>query len=508
MLLPKFHAPLTAPQVVKTLSLTLAISFFIPNTLIQAHNSTDTQMLGLNEIEENQMNQQRDLQRVRIMEMERSTFSDLNSGNLTDKALIKGQENPARFFSNPSAQMLTNIFQMDQMNLTRGQILGKPWSDDYWPISKGITSYRYGDDSFLNNGSWREFYNFFRSYPTSLYLQNQTTSRLSPAEKYDLLIGQNYTGPLSANVPQNMPLTFFNWRQGQNFADASGNVASWMGICHGWAAASYLVDRPLKKVVATSPTGKQLVFYPADLKALMSQLWANTKYPTYFVGGRCNVKNPQRDPANGRIIDENCFDNNPGVWHQVVVGRVGKMKKSLVMDITYDQEVWNQPILSYSYSYFNPITKKSTNSLAEAMVDVARFPQDPFRKYRSNQVRNIVGIKMDVTYLVENNPNQSEFDDFSGDEVDNAQYRYDLELDSRGQIIGGEWHTKNHPDFLWSPVDGYKTSHPQERSLQGLYTNPSQQRVPAQWLPLAKQAASTGVPLEKILSSLISTSRR
>ena len=53
---------------------------------------------------------------------------------------------------------------------------------------------------------------------------------------------------------------------------------------------------------------------------------------------------------------------------------------------------------------------------------------------------------MRVTYVGENSPSQVEFQE---SHFTNIEFEYDLELDSKNKIIGGEWYSDNHPDFLW-----------------------------------------------------------
>ncbi|MBK7961719.1 MAG: hypothetical protein IPK04_11300 [Bdellovibrionales bacterium] len=73
-----------------------------------------------------------------------------------------------------------------------------------------------------------------------------------------------------------------------------------MGICHGWAPASYMVPRPLSSIEVPSFDGqKKIKLNPAELKGLISQQWAQNPVNSRFVGQRCDSKNPQQD-ENGR----------------------------------------------------------------------------------------------------------------------------------------------------------------------------------------------------------------
>jgi hypothetical protein len=66
-------------------------------------------------------------------------------------------------------------------------------------------------------------------------------------------------------------------------------------------------------------------------------------------------------------------------------------------------------------------------------------------------------VEMDVKYISESH---SATDGHLADRIDNYtktdHYRYILEIDGDGKIIGGEWvgaSKRNHPDFLWLPTD-------------------------------------------------------
>ena len=74
----------------------------------------------------------------------------------------------------------------------------------------------------------------------------------SPAEKYDLLVGD-----------PKFTLTNLTKSNGFKWEEEDGTVAQWMGICHGWAIASYASPRPTKIVeVKGLSKGAKLSFLP------------------------------------------------------------------------------------------------------------------------------------------------------------------------------------------------------------------------------------------------------
>ena len=224
------------------------------------------------------------------------------------------------------------------------------------------------------------------------------------------------------------------FNEGRGYFDRSGKVESWMGICHGWAAA-FMLPRPKAVVWVKSADGQyDIPFYPADIKSLGSLLYAKNKYQSTFIGGRCNTKDPQQD-ANGRTIDQECFDNNPAAWHFAVVNQIGVNDRSMVLDATYDYEVWNQPILSYDIRYFNPESRQFTANLESAKVSKRNYRSDKFTKYRDSRTASMVGIQMTIKYIVETSPRQTQRDSEYYDGIKEVTYLYDLELDPAGNVI-------------------------------------------------------------------------
>lgn len=64
---------------------------------------------------------------------------------------------------------------------------------------------------------------------------------------------------------------------------------------------------------------------------------AEAPFNTRFIGGRCNIQNPEKD-ENGRVIEPDCVDNNPASWHLSVLNQIGITGRSMIMDATYDYQ--------------------------------------------------------------------------------------------------------------------------------------------------------------------------
>jgi hypothetical protein len=398
------------------------------------------------------------------------------------------------------AQNLVSIKYRDVKSLDKlrsGQVSVAPWSDTYWPIYAGVTSVRYNLDYV--SGNWK----FNRDY---VYKNSCSSDDLSPAEKYDAIVG------LSLNDANSLARQ--QAEEGAPYAGPDGEgVESWMGICHGWAPAAFMLDRPQKAVVVKAANGASLRLYPSDIKGMASLLWANSRggnVQTNFIGRRCEEKNPALDSATGRIKDDGCRDVNAGAWHLALVNQVGVAKKSFVLDATYSYEVWNQPIKSYSFTYFNPQTGEQVDKLEKAWSKVG-FSGDKFAKYRSPKAKAIVGVALDLEYVVETEPTHAMSDSESEDSTRTVSYLYDLEVDENSNIVGGEWYENDHPDFLWVPTDGSRAVTFDEQKIEKTYSevkswDPRKSPAPAVLQQKAQEYTADGLPLGVIVERLIKAS--
>jgi hypothetical protein len=417
-----------------------------------------------------------------------------------------------------SRDFVHDLAEMDAKNLHTAHLSETPWSSSYWPTARGGIGNRYASGNFYGY-AWKDFYDLVKG-PSSLKAiydsgRSDDIDGLSPSEKYDLLIGQLST---VRRVYENGFLTPAMWKEGKRFYDSTGDVESWMGICHGWSPASFMVPRP-RKVVATKAADSKttLRFYPSDLKALTSYLWSLDLVPTHFLGQRCNQKNPDRDPESGRVLDERCFDTNPGIWHLAIVNQIGVAHHSFVMDATYDYEVWNQPVYGYSYNYFNADTGVQEDRIEDAVVKIGDLKNDKFKKFRSPRAVYVVGVVMQVTYVSETRPTHDEIDSPEKDLTTTVSYMYDLELDAAMKIIGGEWYQNAHPDFLWTPAaNSHASSYGDAKLTDKLNVKSADQPtaalggwtpgepLPAFWREIAVNTAiHYGQPLAGILDALV-----
>lgn len=405
-------------------------------------------------------------------------------------------EELTRLLYTPNIQR--SLAEMDRQNLQIHVLDPSPWSESYWPVHKGGMARRYADPTFPESKVWIENYSHYLAVPPAAV----PTSQKSPAEKYDLLIGDG-----------GYNLTRASWLEGKNgYYDPRGAVPTWVGYCHGWAPASFMYKQPVKAVTVTNPSGQQVRFTPTDIKALASLSWGEAPPVVGFIGDKCKRDKVPQD-ENGRILDPVCFDVNPGAWHIALVNQIGLQKRSMVMDATFNREIWNFPIHGYRYKYFNPQTLRESTHMAGAMIPMNQFKIDKFKKYRSAKAAYVVGIALDVGYSAELEPTTAEGPREVKHKV--VRFLYDLELNSEGTIIGGEWYSNHHPDFVWNPFpldlfpDRRPLSAPERTYLEShpfLPTWTGEGPISADLMELGRRASVLEQPLHVVVDKLVEMS--
>ncbi len=481
------------------------------STRIQKFSSDDVQSGKYLEAKAKVRKQQRQFSKRAECEAEGNSGCATQAFELKSESLHRIEDfiDP-RDLPRTDGRIVTRLSEMDAMKMQSRRLTVQPWSDSYWPMDEGMLGARYGESVFAQNKlRWQGYADYITKQGNTLNdiferKNIQEIAMLSPSEKYDLLIG---TLRHDGNTSTHGYLTPHMWKQTQDFTE-NGKIEEWMGICQGWAVASFMLPRPNSTVIITAADGvTKIPFFPSDLKGLASFQWAYGNFRQAFFGGRCDKKNVQRDPETGRVLDEECFDLNPGNFHVALVNQIGIAGRSMVLDATFDYEVWNHPIFSYRYKYFNPQTGEQSPTFNNAVALRENFVNDKFKKFRSNKARAVVGVKLELTYVIETEANQRRSDDPRFDALNTVEYMYDLELDQNGNVIGGEWYNDAHPDFLWKPITNTRATSQGDRYLKypGKWDN--NDALPAFWRDIAiKNAVQNGMPLYEIVERLTFTS--
>ena len=390
-----------------------------------------------------------------------------------------------------------NIKMMEAQGLNRGAAAFEPWSGSYWPIHKGILGIRYASKTFSDSKNFMTNYQNYQANPAENFIANGEISDLSPAEKYDLLVGDS-----------NWTLTKHMWAKGLSDFEKDGGVAGWTGICHGWSAVTHMDGTsPYAPVTVLDATGRyNVTFHPNDIKGLLSWLWAASSPSSFRAGDRCRQGNVVKD-VYLRPVEPSCLDSNPMSWHLAIVNRVGMNKKSMVMDSSNGPEVWNYPITGYDYDYFDPKTFAPTHSLNNAIRPVSELTSDVYRDFRSPKAVYIVGIIMDTYHPALTEPTVGITSRITTKRI---TFVYDLELDGDYNVVGGEWYGKDTPDFMWSyPAGSLAMTREDIRMRANSITWDAKSGVmPSEIASLARSASQRGEVLATISNSLLRASTR
>ena len=395
-----------------------------------------------------------------------------------------------------------DIREINKRGLTRANTKVQPWGGSFWPLIQGQVANTYQNKNFsilhgafngLEVTSWKYNYNKFQKreekvLPKIYELDEKDLAELAPSEKYDILLGDT-SFDLTKRVWTNATtwgakkkwgyLSSIDLPAGYRIPKASSFLALWEVICHGWAVAAGHYDRPEKTVWVTLPNKKKMPFYPTDLKALISLMWANSTVQDSVIseGLRCNRKSPKKD-EHGRFIDTQldkgdthllprCADVHPAVYHASIVNILGIEGRSFVVDRHAKASISNQPVSGYEYTYFNPRSGKE-GSLETTTLSVDKYTDDPFKAARNADTKFIVGVAMTLKYIDWEDPVKQETNGPADDKLNKFSFNYDLELDENYKIIGGQWRVdkdasarifKNNtdqPDFFWVVPRDYK----------------------------------------------------
>jgi len=283
----------------------------------------------------------------------------------------------------------------------------KFWSGSYWALNQGSINYRW-------NASYDVGFNLHSPSRTQLMMMSEKQiAELSPSEKYDIFVG-DYSYSLTREVAEKS-------------ADAGAH--EWEGICHGWAPASMNHREPLPKTM-TNADGIKVPFGSADIKALISYYYANHYVADNFqLGRRCERRNRFLAPFD-------CGeDMNAGAFHIVMTNKIGMEGTGFLADVDRFKEIWNHPAYSFSSTY------------------ARERGQAPGHK--APGTKTVLRVQTKVTYV---NESENSWEPLIGTDEQAyiyKNYEYSLELDASGNIIGGNWVSRDRPDFLWTkPAPG------------------------------------------------------
>lgn len=348
--------------------------------------------------------------------------SILGSSAAYSMAAWNNKNNPEKFEFNYETK-LSELPKSGKLSL-------QPWSGDYWATYKGGISFRWNDKTVSTD---EEKYSY--DLIDMDKITDKEINRLSPAEKYDLLLGS-----------KDYPLTNYERKRTGIMKTVAGSstfkpgfeIPRWFGLCHAWAPATILFDNPAP-VEMEADNGKKILFGSSDIKALLTSFLDIEKgTKSKFLGSRCNLDFKElkeqldagkisKDEYDKKYNSEECKDTNAGAFHIVLTNQISKMDQGFVVDVTRDAEVWNQAVQGYK-TKIGPATDGASANAAPGTVKEAL-------------VETVMYYTVEVAPSMDNAiPSYS---------VREAHYSYVLELNKDGEIIGGEWKSEDRPDFLW-----------------------------------------------------------
>ncbi len=274
----------------------------------------------------------------------------------------------------------------------------KLWASDWWPNRKGSINRRWNTAAPVG---------FRLVSPARDMVPTMTEAELAalaPSEKFDLLIG-DYEYSLVKEVSKL----------------ANPRAPEWYGICHGWAPAAVNHVEPTAKKLMSND-GIMIPFGSSDIKALLSFYYAyhHEVESTRQMGKRCFFLNPG---CAGE-------DLNAGAFHITLANTLGIQKESMILDLEKNELVWNHAVNGYHTTIINDHLPPSEDSATKTV-----------RRIR---------VKTAMSYVKEIKANSWTATNGTPAHVNDVKhYEYFLDIDARGRIIGGNWISKNRPDFIW-----------------------------------------------------------
>lgn len=188
-----------------------------------------------------------------------------------------------------------------------------------------------------------------------------------------------------------------------------------------------------------------------DVKVMAATANAEEPKGAYVVNTFASVSDYYSQTVEEEFIflyNKECRDTNAGAFHVVLVQYLSDKnedgaKRGFVMDVTREDQVWNQPV----YGFESRITA------VENVADI----EDPLADFRAEGTVQIARVESTVHYGLEAGP-YVDYTDSNSSRITSKTYKYSLEIDADGYIIGGEWDTgsgyyggSSAPDFLWAP---------------------------------------------------------
>ena len=214
----------------------------------------------------------------------------------------------------------------------------------------------------------------------------------------------------------------------------------WRGYCNGWTRSSLNIDEP-QAIVYTAPhSGIKIPFGSGDIKALLAHYYSKIEHSnSQYIGKACR--------ATKRFlldIDGSCSDMNAAAFHVAMANELGIRKRGFAMDRDQTIQTWNQPYVGFTTKVIDIKTKGLYKRKTEGTVKEV---------YVSTTVKYVNELYDTEVEDLENDEHVAPSYEALGKGKQHYRtntYEYVLELDSRDNIIGGDWTGGDpHPDLMW-----------------------------------------------------------
>lgn len=354
---------------------------------------------------------------------------------------------PEDLATNYSAAVGTDILIQDMKSGSFQLVDKAPWGMPRFAYKTGMLATRHLDANYESLESPQERYAYFKTHGFREILQvsdsikrQKLINQLSPAEKYDLWIG-DLDRTFSTEI----------WNE-VNAQLSRAEVPSWLGLCEGSSSASMRFSQPQKNVkVSSRIPGVEIEFMVGDIKGLLAYMMTTYVSDDLSIfGKRCRLETVD-------YSTKECFDVNPGAFHQILVQMIKNPAKFpfMILDRTNNSTVWNSALLSASIAYYDPQSSiLNSNKAIDHLVNARQY-QPPVGSpgwAPGTQKLLYVGTILRVS----DTRNTLEFNELGKMSSLDLEIRYILELNNKNEIIGGEWLTPQYPDFLWQLPRDYR----------------------------------------------------
>ena len=353
------------------------------------------------------------------------------------------------FFNQPESFGLPLTYTLDLLpQVGRAQIT--PWPETYWPAVEDGLNVRWQREAYSALEKYDIAFNGWSPPNGFENLRPLTTASCETGEwdpeYYEAL------GPAAkawSDLKGNYRARNGIDDDGDGLIDECDDMDGmdlWWGSCHAWVPASILELEPQDSVLING-----IRFDVSDIKALLILMYDEARQ--IAIGERCLESNPKRD-LTGRILNPDCRNINAGTFHLLITNLVGLMGRSVGEDRSNYDEVWNQPVLGYRVLKSQKRSKEEANTL---------LGQAPFSSYDFNsKAVELVEVEMELDYVTESDPSKYPMNPQIDHYTRTDRYRYILELDGSGNVIGGEWIAQrdsngewslnDRPDYIWLPL--------------------------------------------------------